>query len=86
MAVGASCGGGVWDLSTGLLVKTFGDKKYWDLDSNGRFLVASEMNIKLRKYKRVLGDFPALSVTMFDLKGIFLNKKNSMIHLKHFQI
>jgi hypothetical protein len=69
MAVGTSCGGGVWDLTTGLLVKTFGDKKYWDLHSNGRFLVASEMNYKLRKFKKVKGDFPPLSITMFDLKG-----------------
>ena len=47
-------------------------KKYWDLHSNGRFLVASEMNYNLRKFKKVEGDFPPLNITMFDLKGIFI--------------
>ena len=69
MAVGASCGGGVWDLTTGLIVKTFGDKKYWELHSNGRFLLGSEMNIRLRKFKRYDGPFPPLNVTLFDMKG-----------------
>jgi len=69
-AVGAGCGGGVWDLRSGTLVKTFGDKTYWDLHYNSRFLVASQMNIKLRKFKRVTGNFPPLHVTMFDLKDL----------------
>jgi len=70
LAVGAGCGGGVWDLTTGALVKTFGDKTYWDLHYNARFLIASEMNCKLRKFKRVPGNFPPLHVTMFDMKDL----------------
>jgi len=80
MSVGTGCGGGVWDLTTGLLVKTFGDKKYWELHSNGRFLIASEMNFRLRKFETVAGRFPSLSVTMFDLKDLTTIKTEEDIY------
>ena len=69
MTVGAGCGGGVWDLTTGLLVKMFEDNNYWELHSIGRFLVASEMKLCLRKFQRIYGNFFPLSVSMFDMKG-----------------
>jgi len=71
-ALGSGGRGAVWDLSAGKIVSYFGsnDRRFWELTSNGRFLAASEANYKLRKFARVPGPFPPLTVTLMDTRSM----------------
>jgi len=71
-ALGSGGRGAVWDLSSGKIVNYFGsnDRRFWELNSNGRFMAASEANYKLRKFARVPGPFPPLTVTLMDAESM----------------
>jgi len=56
---------------SGQLVKTFGESNYSELRSNGRFLVASQTNLHLRKYRNDPNRrFPPLNVILFDIRDL----------------
>ena len=73
--VGAGPSGGVWDLLTGKIVRSFGDRYYSSLGSNGRFL--SAMESERNQIIRDVVHFPPShtrrgKITVFDIQGIVI--------------
>ena len=70
--VGAGPSGGVWDLVTGEMIRSFGDRYYSHLGCNGRFLCAteSERNLMLRDVVYFSSsNIHRGQVTVFDIQG-----------------
>eukprot|EP00092_Neocalanus_flemingeri_P002440 GFUD01002610.1.p1 GENE.GFUD01002610.1~~GFUD01002610.1.p1 ORF type:complete len:411 (-),score=77.25 GFUD01002610.1:57-1289(-) len=71
--VGGGPSGGVWDLVSGEVIRTFGDRYYSQLGCNGRFLFAteSERNLMLRDVVYFSSrDFHRGRVTVFDIQDL----------------
>jgi len=71
--VGAGPSGGVWDLLTGEIVRSFGDNYYSSLESNGRFL--SGMESERNQIIRNVVHFPPShshrgKITVFDIQDL----------------
>ena len=81
-AVGANGGLSIWDLISGNELKTFGDKKFWELHYNGRFLAASEIVSGCRN--RAVENMPKLTVNLFDIKGNNLFENTYYLYLYRF--